>query len=107
MSGKRQLVAVLSGVAACVLMVILGEIAIRLAGHQVLSWLAAGVPLTGWRQNFAATTDFFARYFAVMSPLLLLACVGRPARSGASAVKKCNGLTRGCSALASLCCARR
>jgi hypothetical protein len=75
MSGRRLLVAVLSGVAACVALVIFGEAAIRIAGHQVVRWIASGVPLTGWRQTFAMVFDFLARYFAIMSPLILLACV--------------------------------
>jgi hypothetical protein len=75
-SGRRQAVAIISGVAACAAFVILGEVAIGIAGRQVLRWLADGVPLTGWRQTFADITNFFARYFAIMSPLILLTCVG-------------------------------
>ena len=75
MSGKRVLVAVVCGFVTCVALVMLGEVAIGIAGRQVVRWLADGVPLTGWRHAFAATSDFFARYFALMSPLILVLSV--------------------------------
>ena len=75
MSRRRVLVAVMCGIVACVVFVVLGEVTIGMAGRQVLRWIAAGVPLRGWRQAFASVFDFFARYFAIMSPLILLACV--------------------------------
>ncbi|HEX7253832.1 MAG TPA: hypothetical protein VF376_13195 [Thermoanaerobaculia bacterium] len=75
MTIQQQLMAALMGVVVFVLFVVLGEIALRLAGHQIAEWLASGIPLTGWRQVFASVTNFFSRYFWVMSPLVLLACV--------------------------------
>ena len=75
MTIQQQLVAALVGVAVFVLLVVLGEVALRFAAQQVAQWLASGIPLTGWRQIFASVTYFFSRYFAVLSPLVLLACV--------------------------------
>ena len=75
MSNRRVFVAVFLGIAVCVVVVVLGEIAIGIAGRQVVRWMAAGVPVTGWRQTFASVSDFFARYFAIMSPVILLASV--------------------------------
>jgi hypothetical protein len=74
-SGRRVLVAVLCGIAACIVLMVLGEVAIGMAGRQVLRWMADGVPLTGWRQTFVGISNFFARYFAIMSPLVFLLSV--------------------------------
>jgi hypothetical protein len=75
MTIQQQLMAALLGVVVFVLIVLFGEIALGLASHQIAEWMASGVPLTGWRQTFAAIASFFSKYFAVMSPLVLLACV--------------------------------
>jgi hypothetical protein len=75
MTIHQQLMAALVGVVVFVFIVLLGEIALGLASQQIKDWMASGVPLTGWRQSFAAIASFFSKYFAVMSPFVLLACV--------------------------------
>ena len=75
MSRRQACVAVIGGLAVGVVVVVLGEVGIGIAGRQVLRWMAAGVPLIGWRHIFLGMSNFFARYFAIMSPLILVLSV--------------------------------